>query len=215
MRDQNDLLVAELSRLLDPSSEFTRLAVANLETRAMTAAVVEGWKPAVAAALGEWVRRQALANDLGEGEGAPATQPVAHEVLTPAQGQAETFEEDLDGFAMIQQALGAERPVACRGSASCLEVHLPERHRGVVCLLLLRRLSNLLVVPLPPESAAALAGGRAVAAYEVGWSAVYISSTADLADLGELLQVAWEIRRRERPVAPQPRVGGAPELTPT
>lgn len=42
-RNQN-LLLNEISRLLEPSADFVRLAVSNLETRKLTESVVESWK---------------------------------------------------------------------------------------------------------------------------------------------------------------------------
>ncbi len=46
-RAQN-LLVAELNRLLEPASEFVRLAIANIETRRVSDKVVDDWKPVLA-----------------------------------------------------------------------------------------------------------------------------------------------------------------------
>ncbi len=65
-RRQHDhnLLVKELAKLLEPSPEFTRLAIANIETRNLTATVVESWKPVVASAIGEWAKQRTLATVL-------------------------------------------------------------------------------------------------------------------------------------------------------
>src|SRR5262249_1438056 len=51
-----NLLVAELGRLLEPSVEFVRLAITNIETRMLTRSVLDVWKPVVAGALEEWVK---------------------------------------------------------------------------------------------------------------------------------------------------------------
>ena len=61
---EHNLLVNELARLLEPSAEFTRLAIANIETRNLTASVVESWKPVVASAIGEWAKQRTLASVL-------------------------------------------------------------------------------------------------------------------------------------------------------
>src|SRR5207244_3875315 len=61
---QHNLLVNELARLLEPSAEFTRLAIANIETRNLTANVVDSWKPVVASAIGEWAKQRTLASVL-------------------------------------------------------------------------------------------------------------------------------------------------------
>jgi hypothetical protein len=61
---EHNLLVNELARLLEPSSEFTKMAIANIETRNLTANVVESWKPVVASAIGEWAKQRTLASVL-------------------------------------------------------------------------------------------------------------------------------------------------------
>lgn len=61
---RHNLLVGEIARLLEPSAEFTKLAVVNIETRNLTANVVEDWKPVVASAIGEWAKQRTLASVL-------------------------------------------------------------------------------------------------------------------------------------------------------
>ena len=63
-RYEHNLLVNELGRLLEPAAEFTKLAIANIETRHLTANVVESWKPVVANAIGEWAKQRAIASVL-------------------------------------------------------------------------------------------------------------------------------------------------------
>ena len=70
-RAQN-LLVGELTRLLEPAPEFTKLAVANIETRNLTQAVTESWKAVVASALNEWARQRMLTAALSVPASAPA-----------------------------------------------------------------------------------------------------------------------------------------------
>jgi hypothetical protein len=58
---RQSLLVDELSRLLqEPSPEFVKLAVQNIETRHLTPRVLTEWKPILANAIQEWVKRRAL-----------------------------------------------------------------------------------------------------------------------------------------------------------
>ena len=60
-RNRNrNLLVNELAKLLEPSSELVSLAVANIEIRRMTDAVVDGWKPVLAGAIEEWAKQRTL-----------------------------------------------------------------------------------------------------------------------------------------------------------
>jgi hypothetical protein len=60
---RRSLLVDELTKLLEPSPEFVKLAVtsANIETRILSAKVIGEWTPILANAIEEWVRRRALA----------------------------------------------------------------------------------------------------------------------------------------------------------
>jgi hypothetical protein len=59
-KHHQNLLVAELNRLLEPSPEFIRLAVQNIETRTLTEKRVEEWKPILANAIQEWAKQRAL-----------------------------------------------------------------------------------------------------------------------------------------------------------
>jgi predicted type IV restriction endonuclease len=74
---EHNLLVKELARLLEPSPEFTRLAVANIETRNLTANVVESWKPVVASAIGEWAKQRTLASVLTQSPAQVESTPAA------------------------------------------------------------------------------------------------------------------------------------------
>lgn len=59
-KHHQNLLVGELTRLLEPSPEFIRLAVKNIETRNLTDKLLETWKPILRNALHEWAKQQAL-----------------------------------------------------------------------------------------------------------------------------------------------------------
>jgi hypothetical protein len=64
-RRTHNLLVNELDKLLEPTAEFTRLAIANIEKkRPLTAAVLESWKLKVASAIREWAKQRTLASVL-------------------------------------------------------------------------------------------------------------------------------------------------------
>jgi hypothetical protein len=82
-KHHQNLLVQELTRLLEPSSDFIRLAIQNIETRRVTESIVEGWKPVLANALHEWAKQKALAFALqrppaGNGEeGVSPKPPIA------------------------------------------------------------------------------------------------------------------------------------------
>src|SRR5262245_52074551 len=141
-RNQN-LLLNENSRLLEPSAEFVRLAVSNLETRKLTESVVEGWKPVLAAALQEWVKQTMLTTALDPGFRAGAQQDSASRV--------ETTPEELEGFATVQRLLGSERPVAYEDTISYFKIHLKERYTWVMCRLYPGRKRPTMWVPLTIE----------------------------------------------------------------
>jgi hypothetical protein len=62
---RRSLLVDGLTRLLEePSPEFVKLAVQNIETRHLTPRVIAEWKPILANAIQDWAKRYTLAMDL-------------------------------------------------------------------------------------------------------------------------------------------------------
>lgn len=66
-RYRQSLLVAELTRLLEPSPEFVRLAIQNLEVRTLFPAVIQEWKPILGSAIQEWAQQRRLTEALGRG----------------------------------------------------------------------------------------------------------------------------------------------------
>ncbi len=48
----------ELTRLLEPSDEFVKVAIRNLEPRTLTLARIQEWKPILACALQEWAQQK-------------------------------------------------------------------------------------------------------------------------------------------------------------
>ncbi len=192
-RDQN-LLVSELTRLLEPSSEFVRLAVANIETRQLRDSVIESWKPVLANAIEEWAKQRMLALVLSNpprNDAAPGSEPATSKVVTT---QAE-----LDGFALIQKLLGPGRPVAYEDTVSYFKIHLVERRTWVVCRLYFDRKRPCVWVPLPLEQAQQLAPSFQALVPQLGWSCVILSQHADVEGLGDLLQATWDQQRALRP----------------
>jgi hypothetical protein len=186
-RAQN-LLVNELTRLLEPTPEFTKLAVANLETRNLTPPVVGYWKPIVASALGEWAKRRMLKNALIS---TPSNQNTEEE----PRSKVETTPNELHAFALIRRALGRERPVAYEDSVAYFKVHLKEKRTWVMARLQLDRKVPLLWVPLAMEEVSALCGGRTVTT-QSGWSLVAMESHSDLKSLADLLRAAYDRTKR-------------------
>jgi hypothetical protein len=198
-REQN-LLVAELNRLLEPSPEFIRLAVANIETRKLTEKILETWKPVLSNAIIEWAKQRTLTSVLNELSAAKlsASEPQS------AQGRIETTKEELDGFAIVQRLLGTDRPVAYEDTVAYFKVHLPERNSWVISRFYFGRRRLAVSVPLPVDLAQQLAPEFAVTMPEKGWAGITLTTVSDLERLGDVLVAAYEQLRALR-------IRGAPE----
>jgi hypothetical protein len=189
---QRNLLVGELTRLLDPAPEFTRLAIENIETRKLTQQAIENWKPIVAGALNEWARQRMLtaalttpapANDDGDESDEPGS-------------RIETTPEELQAFGVIQRLLGQEE-IAYEDSVSYFKLHVATKRTWVFARLQLDRKHPVVWFPLHVERTMQLAGDRAVAQVS-GWSTVTLEDAADISKLGELFVAAYAHVRAER-----------------
>lgn len=203
-RSQN-LLVDELSRLLEPSSEFTKLAVANIETRSLTQAVVDSWKPIVANAIQEWAKQRRLTVAL--------THPVPSTPDAPdSSTKIVTTEEEHAAFAVVKKMLGEARPVEYEDTATYFKVHVAGHRTWVVARLQMDRKNRLLWLPLPSERVTPMCGGRATTAGGL-WTGVSIASPDDVAALADLIAVAYAsvLEERARPEAPRPPSPGLGE----
>ncbi len=193
-RAQN-LLVSELSRLLEPSNELTKLAVANLETRNMTQVVVDSWKPVVAGALKEWARQQVLTAVLTAPPSAPGPERADAQKI-------ETTPEELEAFANIQRLLGVECPVAYEDSVAYFKVHLADKRTKVFTRLQIGKRNTRVWVPLPQERATALAAGKPVTA-QGDWSIVSLDPGASVDVLADLFRAAHTHVALAKGTAPQ------------
>jgi predicted type IV restriction endonuclease len=183
-RAQN-LLLSELTRLLEPSAEFTKLAVANIETRNLTAAVVESWKPIVASAISEWAKQRMLSTVL-------APQLAASDTGSPATSKIVTTQEELDAFEIIKQLLGPERPVAYEDSVAYFKIHLVEKRTWVCVRLFMDRKNPLVSVPMPIEQVTPLAAGLPTnTSAGQGWTTVVLESLSQMSVLGDLFVAAY------------------------
>jgi len=199
---QHNLLLGELTRLLEPSAEFTKLAIMNLETRNLTAAVVEGWRPVLANAISEWAKQRALTSVMNSAQQkrpeATVTAPETPEPRAPKERKIETTAEELAAFALIQGLLGKERPIVYEDTASYFKIHLPERRHSTVCRLYFRRKALLVRVPLTTERLAKMIHFPITADSNEGWSNINLESGADLPQLSEVLVAAWDTQRAAR-----------------
>ena len=183
--------MAELNRLLEPASEFVRLAVANVETRKLTDKVVEDWKPVLANAISEWARQRILSAVL-ENPVRSESKPVGE---VTGGTRIETTQEELAAFEIIRRLLGTNRPVAYEDTVSYFKIHLPERYTWVICRLYLGRKRPLVWIPLPMEHVQALGAGLALSTPQAGWTCATLSATAEIDRLGDLLCMAWDSQR--------------------
>ncbi len=191
-----NLLVAELNRLLEPSVEFVRLAITNIETRMLTKSVLDFWKPVVANALEEWVKQRMLSMVLSS----PSPNDATPAVGAGAASKIETTKEELEGFATIRRLLGNERPIAYEDTVSYFKVHLPERHTWVICRFYFDRKRPCVWVPLSLEQTQPLASSLSVIVPQLGWTCVNLGSFEDLELLGELFRLSWDQQRQSHPV---------------
>jgi hypothetical protein len=200
---QQNLLVQELARLLEPAPEFTKLAVARIETRNLTAAVVESWKPIVANAINEWAKQRALASVL---ESQARISAVPEE---PQASRIETTQEELNAFATVQRLLGPERPIAYEDTVSYFKMHVQEKRTAVFCRFLGGRKKPYLWVPLPSERVTPLAAALPVSIPQLGWSCVTMDSVDDLEKLGDLLRASHDhVKAPPKGKAAEPSDGG-------
>lgn len=187
-RNQN-LLVNELNRLLEPSAEFTKLAIANIETRNLIQSVVESWKPIVAGALNEWAKQRMLT--------AALTLPAPAPTDAKPESKIETTQEELEAFEAIKRLLGAECPVGYEDTTAYFKVHIAERRTWVIARLYLMRKQPVIWFPLGQEIVSQLCPGRQIA-YQNNWSVVSIEPGTPMSDLSEAFKAAYSAAMKER-----------------
>jgi len=185
-RNQN-LLVGKLNGLLEPSPEFIRLAVSNLESRPLTASIIQLWKPVVANALEEWVKQRMLSMVLSN----PSPNDANPNTGGATPSKIVTTKEELDGFATVQRLLGPDRAVAYEDTIAYFKIHLAERRTWVICRLYFEGKRPNVWVPLPVEQTQQLAPTFSASVPSLGWSRVLLNQYSDLESLGDLLQAAW------------------------
>ena len=166
-RAQN-LPVSELNRLLEPASDFVKLAIANIETRRLNDKVIEDWKPVLANAISEWARQRTLTAVL---DSPTRTEPKTS-TETAGGGKIETTQEELAAFEVIRRRLGSQRPIAYEDTVTYFKIHLAERYTWVMCRLYLGRKRPSVWVPLPPEQVQALTPGLMLNTPQAGWTCI-------------------------------------------
>lgn len=189
-----NLLVQELCRLLEPAPELTKLAVANIETRNLTAAVLESWKPVVANAINEWAKERMLSYVLNNQAN-----------LTPSEDRplpkVETTQQELDVFAEIQKLLGDGKPVEYEDTYSYFKIHLVGQASRAICRLCLNRKRPCILVPLTLPQARELLPDTPLSIYNDQWTSIPFTGLECLQTLPQVLQLSWDYQasRRGRP----------------
>jgi hypothetical protein len=190
-----NLLVGELNRLLEPSAEFIRLAVANIETRRLTESILESWKPVLANAIEEWAKQRMLSLVLN----GPAPIPPADS--TPSR-KIVTTKEELEGFETIKGLLGEGRPVGYTDTVSYFKVHLPDRHTWVVCRLYLEGRRPRIWLPVPISEIEQWLNRYKVTFPQVGWICMSLADPGELESLGDILRATYDHQRNLRLTSP-------------
>jgi len=188
-RAQN-LLVQELTRLLEPSHEFTKLAIANIETRNLTQSVVESWKPVVSNAIQEWAKQRTLNAVL-------APQPPDSGLLETSGSKVETTAEELDAFERMRQSLEPARPIAYEDSVAYFKIHVAGKRTWVFARLRLSRKQSFVSVPLPPARVLECCEGLEVTA-SGAWSQISLRGVEQLGQLGAVFEAAYDIVRQSK-----------------
>ncbi len=191
-RNRNrNLLVSELTKLLEPSSDLVRLAIANIETRRLTDAVVDTWKPVLKSAIEEWARQRTLNLILNP----PKQQEVANQ-----SDRVVTTQEELRTFEAIRNELGPDRPISYQDTYSYFKIHLPERHTWAICRLYLDRRSPMMWICLDfPDVQNVVIEGVTIQDAD-GWIEVPLRTIDDVQNYAELLKSAWDKQRSTHPL---------------
>ena len=176
--------MTELSRLLEPSTEFVKLALQNIESRNLTPAVVENWKPILRGAIQQWAKQRSLAEALES----PSSLDVND--TANAAGKIVTTQQEIEAFAVVARLLGPEFPCAYEEAVAYFKVHVSQRRTWVFARLNMDRRTPLMWVPLPEAQVALHAGSRALT-FSSGWTSVALNGAADLEHLKDLLVSAY------------------------
>jgi hypothetical protein len=192
-RAQN-LLLSELNRLLEPSSELTKLAISNIETRNLTQNVVDSWKPIVANAVQEWARQRTLTAVLADPNQNRATGTGIGD-----PGKIETTPEELEAVEHIRASLGPEYPLHYEDAVAYMKVHIQDRRTWVFARLHMDRKQPQVSVPLTVEQLAPHAGERRLAT-SAGWTSIPLRNAAELRELAPVLRSAYDAVKDARAV---------------
>lgn len=187
-RNRN-LLVNELTRLLEPSPDFIRLAITNIETRRITDSVIDNWKPVLKSAIEEWARQRTLNMVLN---------PPKVVESSLQSDRIVTTQEELKTFETIKEVLGESRPIAYQDTFSYFKIHLPERNTWAFCRLYLDRRSPVIWLALDKNELPEM-GSISFEEAQAGWIELPLKSLSDVHLYGDLFRLAWDKEKALHP----------------
>ena len=188
---EQNLLLESLTKLLEPSTEFIRLAIGNIETRKLTESVIQSWKPVLVNAIEEWTKQRMLTMVLsGATQNDISDSTQAKKVITT--------KEEIDGYETIKKLLGADRPVAYTDTVSYFKVHFPDRPSRVVCRLYFDTRKPRIWVPVPISKVEAHMSNLKASFPQVGWIAIALDNPTDVGDLGAIIRATYDHLKAEK-----------------
>ncbi len=193
---EQNLLLAELTRLLEPSNEFVKLAISNIETRQLRDSVIESWKPVLANAIEEWTKQRMLSMVLSGATQLDSAEPSQAKKIT-------TTKEELDGFEAIKAMLGSDRPVAFTDTVSYFKVHFPSKPSRVVCRLYFESKKPRIWIPVPIAKVEQWLASYKVNFPQVGWIAIALTEHSELQNMGDILRATYDHQKTDRAADPE------------
>jgi hypothetical protein len=191
-------LMVELNRLLEPSNEFMRLVLPTLETRKLTEAVLQSWKPKISAAIGEWAVEKQLQMSLAEDKTASSAKKPSN-LPGPPKPEVEMTSDKSRAFDIMKRLLGKARPVAYTNQASYFKVHTPGGGEGplarrrTVCLLYTNGRRPVVKMPVPMTEVETLVKLYKMVRFpRSGWIAVTLNNIEHIDSLGEVLRITYD-----------------------
>ncbi len=181
------LLINELNKLLEPSSEFIKLAVRNIESRQMTANVVDYWKDIVRIAIQEWAKLQNLTNLISQANTTQSPNKAIEKNLVI------TTDEELEVFEIFKSICGDERPIQFVDNTSYFKIHIQDKPSKTIARFFTFKKGNSISIPL---SSIVIENLSLAIKHEPidnsNWVSFFVNSKLDIYLLKEAIHVAYD-----------------------
>ncbi|MEI6325205.1 MAG: hypothetical protein WCO91_07140, partial [Gemmataceae bacterium] len=179
--------INELNKLLEPSSEFIKLAVRNIESRQMTANVVDYWKDIVRIAIQEWAKLQNLTNLISQANTTLLPNKVIEKNLVI------TTDEELEVFEIFKSICGDERPIQFVDNTSYFKIHIQDKPSKTIARFFTLKKGNSISLPL---SSIVIENLSLAIKHEPidnsNWVSFFVNSKLDIYSLKEAIYVAYD-----------------------